>query len=127
MNVRDQRTMAAISRGSREAFVGLFDRTSGPIRAELASCLPGGDHAALVAATYVEVWWLAGCHSGPERDAEEWIKRILHRRIAEVERSAKRRSRRPPAASDPVDRRPSRAELELAVLLGRPVRRMRPG
>jgi hypothetical protein len=122
---RDQLTVAAISGGSREAFISLFDRTSGAIHAELASRLPDLDQAVPVfAATYVEVWWLAGCHSGPDVDAVEWIRRILHRRIADVDRSARQRPRRSPAASDPApDTWPSCAERELAALLGRPVRR----
>ena len=128
MNARDQLTIAAISRGSREAFVALFDRTSVAIRAELALGLPDVDEARPVfAATYVEVWWLAGCHSGPEVDAMEWIRRILHRRIAEVDRNVKQRSRTPAAASNvAVDPRPNCAELELAALLRRPVGRWQP-
>ncbi|WP_157437029.1 hypothetical protein [Actinoplanes subtropicus] len=128
MNVHDQPTLAAISRGSREAFVSLFDRTSGAIGAELASRLPDGDQAVLVfAATYVEVWWLAGCHSGPGFDAVEWITQILRRRIADLDPNARQHSRMPSAAPEPaVDPRPSYAELELAALLGRPARRMRP-
>jgi hypothetical protein len=129
MDARDQPTVAAISRGSRDAFVSLFDRTSDAVRAELALRLSDVDRAATVfAATYVEVWWLAGCHSGPELDAMEWIRQILRRRIADVEPNAGQRLRMPPAASDPavVDLRPSCAQLELASLLGRPIARLWP-
>ena len=124
----DQPTVAAISRGSREAFASLFDRASGAVWAELAVRLPDADRAATVfAATFVEVWWLAGCHSGPELDAAEWIRRILHRRIADAGPVGWRQSRTPPPASEAAaDLRPSCAELELAALLGRPVGRLRP-
>ena len=128
MTARDQPTVAAISRGSREAFASLFDRTSGAVRAELASRLPDADRAATVfAATYVEVWWLAGRHSGPELDVGEWIRQILHRRIADADPVGRRQSRTPPPTWErAADLRPSCAELELAALLGRPVRRLWP-
>ena len=128
MTVRDQLTVAAISQGSREAFASLFDRTSGAVRAELALRFADPDRAAVVfAATYVEVWWLAGCHSGTEIDAGRWISRILQRRIADLEPIARRQSRTPPPTSESAaDLRPSCAELELAALLGRPVRRLWP-
>ena len=123
IHARDQPTVAAISRGSREAFVSLFDRTSPAIRAELASRLPDVDRAAPVfAATYMEVWWLAGCHSDPDLDAVGWIRQILCRRIADLDLRAG-----PPTAADVATvLRPSCAELELASLLGQPVTRVRP-
>jgi len=122
MSATDQSTVAAISRGSRDAFTLLFDRTAGAVRAELASRLPDPDRAATVfASTYVEVWWLAGCHSDPGLDAAEWIRHILRRRVADLD-GARRQSRRPPTTSESAaDPRPSCAELELAALLGRPV------
>jgi hypothetical protein len=128
MDARDPSTVAAISRGSREAFVALFDRTSDTIRAELALHLPNESHAVPVfAATYVEVWWLAGCRPGPELDAEAWIKQILHRRIGEEDRNARQLPRTPVLSVNlTLDPRSCSAELELAALLGRPVRRLRP-
>jgi hypothetical protein len=109
--------MDAISRGSREAFVLLFDRTAGAIGVELTACSADTEpRAAILAATYVEVWWLAGCRSSTDRDVQQWISRILHRRAMAVHR----------AVSSPAgwEQRPSRAELELAILLGRPVDRL---
>jgi hypothetical protein len=127
MNPRDQSTVAAISGGSREAFVSLFDLTSGAIRAELALHLSDVDQAVHVfASTYVEVWWLAGCWSGPEVDAVEWIRQILHRRIAVVYTASQLSLTPPPAPHRIVIPRTSSAESELAALLGRPVRRLRP-
>jgi hypothetical protein len=124
MNADDRPMVEAISRGSREAFVTLYDVTSGALRAELTSRLPDAERAVVVfAATYVEVWWLAGCHSGSEIDVMEWLRRILQRRIADVYGDA---SRLPPSmTSDPgADRWPSYAASELAALLGRPVERL---
>jgi hypothetical protein len=70
MDARDPSTVAAISRGSREAFVALFDWTSDAIRAELALHLPNESHAIPVfASTYVEVWWRAGCRPGSATSA----------------------------------------------------------
>ncbi len=37
----------------------------------------------VVAATFVEVWWLAGCHVGPDTDVMTWINGIAARRDAE--------------------------------------------
>lgn len=126
MNASDRPTLAAISRGSREAFTSLFDRTSGAVHAELASRLPDPERAAAVfAATYLEVWWLAGCKSGAELGAGEWINRILHRRIADAMAGRQWRTASLTSESS-TDLRPSCAELELAALLGRPVRRLRP-
>jgi hypothetical protein len=128
MNGLDQRTVAAISRGNRDAFVRLFDRTCDAVRAELASRLPDvGLSATVFASVYVEVWWLAGCHSGPELDVAEWIRNILDRRIADVAANARPRLCTPPVASGrATGLLPSPAELELAFLLGRPVTRLWP-
>jgi hypothetical protein len=107
----------AISQGNREAFAVLVDRTAEAIGAELtATVADTRQRAAILAATYVEVWWLAGCRSSAEPDVPQWIRRILHRRVIAA-----------PGLISPRtggDRRPSRAELELAALLDRPVDRL---
>ncbi len=106
--------MEGISRGSRQAFATLFDRTSAIIDAELTARLRDpGQRAAILAAAYLEVWWLAGCHSGPEPDVTQWIRRILDRRVAEEHRAMAHRVQ--------AESRPGHAELELAHLLGRPL------
>jgi hypothetical protein len=111
--------VGAISRGSQEAFVMLFDRTAGTIRAELTARLPDSEQRIpILAATYVEVWWLAGCHRGAEPDVTRWIRGILDRRIADAHRATGQ-----PVKGEP---RPSRSELELADLLGRPIDRLWP-
>jgi hypothetical protein len=124
----DQRTMEAISRGDLDAFARLFDRTSDAVRAEVTSRLPDADlSAAVFASTYMEVWWLAGCHNGPELDVAEWLMNILCRRIAGTDPNARLRLHMFPVSTDRGGRwLPSLAELDLAALLGRPVARPRP-
>jgi len=72
----------------------------------------------ILAATYVEVWWLAGCHRGEEPDVWRWIRGILDRRIADAHRATSRHLEGEP--------RPSRSELELADLLSQPIDRLWP-
>ncbi|MEV0902744.1 hypothetical protein [Actinoplanes sp. NPDC049802] len=106
--------MEAISRGSQQAFAGLFDRTAKTLAADLAARLTEPrQQTAVLAATYVEVWWLAGCRSNADADVTQWISRILERRIADSYR----------APTDQAHHEPghSRAEHELAGLLDRPI------
>jgi hypothetical protein len=99
----------AISRGSHQAFAALFDRTAKTFAADLTARLPDPRRrVAVLAATYVEVWWLAGCRSDADADVVQWISHILERRIADTDR----------APNDPGH---SRAEHELADLLDRPI------
>ena len=106
--------MGPISRGSRDAFVTLFDHTRDAIRAGIGSRLPDPRCAAAVfAATYVEVWWLAGCNTGPDADVLAWIDRIAERRSTEAQPN--------PPGDDALGPQHLRAVLELSSLLGRPV------
>ncbi|WP_143162783.1 sigma-70 family RNA polymerase sigma factor [Couchioplanes caeruleus] len=74
--------LEAIARGSQEAFGVLFDRTAGVVGADLTTRLRDPEQrAAILAASYLEVWWLAGCRSGVEPDVTQWVRRILDRRI----------------------------------------------
>jgi DNA-directed RNA polymerase specialized sigma24 family protein len=120
MKADDSPIMEAISRGNREAFITLFERTSDAVRAEVAARLSDTPQAkAVFAAIYVEVWWLAGCHRGSGIDVGAWIRHIVDRRIAHAD--AMRRSPPPSRTADQTrDAPPSRAELELAALLGSP-------
>ncbi|MFI5889633.1 hypothetical protein ACIA5D_05875 [Actinoplanes sp. NPDC051513] len=109
-----------ISRGSVAAFVALFDRTSSATRDELMARLPGaGQVSQVLAASYVEVWWLAGCRHTPEADITSWIIDIARRRAAEASRRTPWRGEHDAWAGP----RPSYAELEVATLLRRPVDR----
>ncbi|WIM97324.1 hypothetical protein ACTOB_000832 [Actinoplanes oblitus] len=106
--------LEAISRGSHEAFAALFDRTAKDLAADLTARLPEPrQRIAILAATYVELWWLAGCRSDAESDTAQWINRIMDRRIADW--------RRDPAVPPHHESGLSRAEHELAELLGRPI------
>ncbi|MEU8241095.1 hypothetical protein AB0C07_22860 [Actinoplanes missouriensis] len=106
--------MEAISRGSHQAFAGLVDRTAKILAADLTARLrEPRQRTAILAATYVEVWWLAGCRSDADADLAQWISRILERRIAD--------SCRVPTDQAHHQPRHSRAEHELAGLLDRPI------
>ncbi|MFI7602433.1 hypothetical protein [Actinoplanes sp. NPDC049681] len=107
-----------ISQGSVPAFVALFDRTSEAVHTELTVELTGTSRTGeIFAASYAEVWWLAGHHRTLEADAIGWIISIVRRRIAE----ASRETVRPGARTVLEGLRPSYAELEVAALLNRPV------
>jgi hypothetical protein len=106
------------SQGSKSAFSALFDRTFEAASAQLSADFPdSARRSEILAASYVEVWWLAGCHGGPEVDAMSWIVSIVRRRVDEAARWTPRPGAQP-AVEGP---RPSYAELELAALLRRPV------
>jgi hypothetical protein len=109
----------AISRGSGPAFAELFDRTSAEVRAVLAALPVGtGRRQEILAASYLEVWWLAGCHTGPVPDVVEWITGIARRKFAEAHAGGE-------PSSEPVGAgrtAPAGYALrELAALLRRPV------
>jgi hypothetical protein len=108
--------MAAVSRGNRDAFAELFDLTSDVIWVYLAPVLPDrGVAAEVLAQTYVEVWWLAGCYRAVDGTVLTWIRQIAGRRVNETKQ---RMSRFPQAARIAG---PTPAVRELAMLLGRPV------
>ncbi|MBB2947677.1 hypothetical protein FB565_007448 [Actinoplanes lutulentus] len=112
-SVEDGVLIEWISQGNKPAFIALFDRTSADVRAVLSVLPPGiGQRDEVLAATYLEVWWLAGCHSEPGIDAVAWLFGIAQRRMAEL------RGLVDGVVANP---RPSYAQLELAALLGRPV------
>lgn len=111
----DSTLISLISRGSVPALATLVDRTSDAIRAELAAEPACATRASeLLAATYLEVWWLAGCHPTREADSTAWIIGIARRRITEASRGAAQRT----TTESP---RPGYAELEIATLLRRPI------
>ena len=112
----DSTLIDLISRGHEAAFVALFDRTSATARAELASLPDNAQSGRILAASYVEVWWLAGCHRAPEADATIWVTGIVRRRVEEALRST--RPGVDPPLTDPIS---SYSELEIATLLRRPL------
>jgi DNA-directed RNA polymerase specialized sigma24 family protein len=100
--------MERVSRGDQEAFATLYERTSGPVRDRIQARLVHPDATTtLVAAVYVEVWWLAGCYAGPASGVTGWIHGIAERRLKD----------RPPVPAASTER--TIEVRELADLLGR--------
>lgn len=104
--------LKAVSRGSVPAFLALVDRTSPAVRAVLAGHLPGDWEDELLAASYLEVWWLAGCHNEPGAGVTAWIAGIARRQAAEIRTGTTPNSGRS---------RPDHARQEFAALFHRPI------
>ncbi|HWS35812.1 MAG TPA: hypothetical protein VN408_24100 [Actinoplanes sp.] len=115
--------MGPISRGSRDAFVTLFDHTRGTVRAGIDARVRDSQTAAAVfAGTYVEVWRLADRHTGPDEDIIAWIDRVAERRSAEAgPYQDPPTPARESASVDVADPHHLRVAVELSALLGRPV------
>ncbi|GIF43386.1 hypothetical protein [Actinoplanes xinjiangensis] len=108
----------AVSRGNTAAFIQLFDRTSAVIRTVVETLpLSAVQRDEILAASYLEVWWLAGCHIDPDLDVVEWITGIVRRRVAELRIGGRPLSEPRTAGGSPH----GYARLELAALLHRPV------
>jgi hypothetical protein len=131
-----RRLLRRISNNERDAFAELFDHLSRRLLATVQSRVPDPHRAtAIVTATFVEVWWLAGCHAGPDCDVVAWVDRIAHRRAGEgppatdaAGQPAGSASTQPAGsasitAADVAALRDRCAELELTALLGRPAGR----
>jgi hypothetical protein len=112
----DAALIELVSQSSVPAFAALVDRTIEAARAELATVL-GSRSAQILASTYVEVWWLAGCHRTPGTGATDWVAGIVRRRTDEAFRGMTQQD----VDADPPGPRPSYSELEMAALLGRSV------
>ncbi|MET8147214.1 hypothetical protein ACIBSW_11760 [Actinoplanes sp. NPDC049668] len=66
------------------AFSELFDQCAFLVSRRLGHQVPERHQVAgVLAATFVEVWWLAGCHVDPDTDVMMWIDEISRRRAAE--------------------------------------------
>ena len=108
----DALLLEAVSRGSVPAFRALVERTSMAVRAVLAELLPNCEwQDEILAASYLEVWWLAGCHVQADVDATTWIVGIARRRAAETRIDPEQASGR---------LRNNYAPLEFATLLSGP-------
>lgn len=107
-----------ISQGSEAALAVVIERTSGVVRVALpASFAAWSRSSEVLAATYLEVWWLAGSHGGPEADVMDWIIGIARRRYDDMAGGVS------DSGTPPSDGglRPSHAEVEIAALLRRPL------
>jgi hypothetical protein len=66
------------------AFGELFDHCSGLVLSGLRGQVSDPYRvAAVLAGTFVEVWWLAGCHIDPDTNVMAWIGEIVQRRVAD--------------------------------------------
>lgn len=110
-----------IADDDRDAFGELFDRCSGQVWRCLGRQVVDPHRAGRVlAGTFVEVWWLAGCHVDQGTDVVAWIEEIVARRVADSQPAALATAI---AASPEVGLLGAQwaqgVELELAGLLGR--------
>jgi hypothetical protein len=70
------------------AIAELYRIVSADIRAQVEQTVPDpGDVNAVMAATFVEVWWLARGHAASHPDVRAWIRAIASRRSSERTRS----------------------------------------
>lgn len=73
----------------RLAFGLLYDATSSQVRRQVLEALSSGDAVdAVVAATFLEVWWLAPLYRPGDPDVPAWISGIAAGRIAARQRNA---------------------------------------
>lgn len=116
-----RRLVRRIADDDHDAFAELFDRVSGPVSFSLHREVHNPHRvAAVVAGTFVEVWWLAGGHVDLDTDVMAWIQAIVRRRVADSRAPA-------PLTADSGVPTPQeftalwtqRVESELAGLLGR--------
>jgi DNA-directed RNA polymerase specialized sigma24 family protein len=80
------RRIAAVD---RTAFVLLYDAMSGQVRRQVAAALASGDAVdAVVAATFLQIWWLAPLYRPDDADVPAWISGIAASRIADRQANA---------------------------------------
>jgi DNA-directed RNA polymerase specialized sigma24 family protein len=92
-----------VAASDQNAFVLLYDATSGQVRQQVRAALSAGDAVdAVVAATFLQVWWLAPLYNPDDADVPAWISAIVSGRIADRQRNA---VFTPPAADVPEQQR----------------------
>ena len=109
-----------IAADDRDAFAELFDRCADLVLHRLRRQVDQHRIAGVLAGTFVEVWWLAGCHLDPDTDVMAWIDEIVQRRVADSRPAG-------PSSADPASPGPGLlgeswsqgVEVELDRLLGR--------
>lgn len=81
--------MRRIAAVDRTAFVLLYDAMSGRVRRQVAAAMASGDAVdAVVAATFLQVWWLAPLYRSDDADVPAWISGIAASRIADRQANA---------------------------------------
>jgi len=80
--------MQQMAAGDRAAFGDVYDLLSGDVRRRAQATLTDArDVDAVVAATFLQVWWLAALHDGQADDTRRWISLVAVGRIAERHRT----------------------------------------
>jgi hypothetical protein len=110
-----------IADDDHDAFAELFDRCSGLVSRLLDRQVSDRNRAAgVLAGTFVEVWWLAGCRVAPETDVMAWIDKIVQRRVADSRPSVPASANPAPPSLNSLDAPWTQGvEVELAGLLRR--------
>ena len=77
-----------VAAADRSALAELYRIVSADVRAQVEQTLPDpGDVDAVMAATFVEVWWLSRGHAASHPDVRAWIRAIAIRRAGERDRN----------------------------------------
>jgi len=89
----DEQSMARLLRrvtaSDQTAFVTLYDAMSSQVRKQALAALSSGNAAdAVVAATFLQIWWLAPLHNPDDTDVPAWITAIAAGRIADRRRNS---------------------------------------
>lgn len=92
MSRRDSRVLNTllhrVAGTDRSALAELYRIVSADVRVQVEQILPDpGDVDAVIAATFVEVWWLARGHAASHPDVWVWIRAIAARRAGERDRN----------------------------------------
>ncbi len=78
-----------VAASDQTAFVLLYEALSNEVRQQVRAVLSAGDAVdAVVAATFLHVWWLAPLRQPDDEDVPAWIRGIAADRIAERQRNA---------------------------------------
>lgn len=82
------RLLRRVAASDQKAFVMLYDAMSGHVRRQALAELSSANAAdAVVAATFLQVWWLAPLHNPDDADVPAWITAIAAGRIADRRRN----------------------------------------
>lgn len=78
-----------IAASDKSAFAVLYDAMSSQVRGQALAALSSGDAVdAVVAATFLQVWWLAPLYNPDRADVATWISAVAAERIADRRRHA---------------------------------------